>query len=89
MASSTTTDAGRFSNGNVPALRSLVTDWTKGERGRDPRLEMFLERLQEMEAIELEHGGFSLGVFQEEPQFRIALPRRRYVERNGRSVLLS
>nr|WP_320188963.1 hypothetical protein [Agrobacterium rosae]MDX8332942.1 hypothetical protein [Agrobacterium rosae] len=58
-------------NGTVPALRHLVDVWARDERGQDDRLQRFRQRLKEMEAIELEHGGFSLGVFEEPPPFRV------------------
>lgn len=78
-STSTTRIADRYSRfaeahiraGNVPALRRLLDDWVKDGRAKDDRLAVYAERLAEMEAIEREHGGFSLGVFKEPPPFRI------------------
>jgi hypothetical protein len=54
-----------ISDGNVPGLARLLRDWSRDDRAQDPRLQKFLERLEEMETIEREHGSFSLSVFKQ------------------------
>ncbi len=82
-----------IANGNVPALRHLVDVWARDERVQDDRLQRFRQRLEEMEAIELEHGGFSLGVFEEPPPLRIrssdaAARREKWAERASNLIAL-
>lgn len=63
-----------ISNGNVQALRWLLDDWARDERAKDERLARYVERLGEMQAIELEHGGFSLRVFEEGSSSEVRSP---------------